>query len=542
MHVFGLYLCVAIASFCSARCDSSAWQPCPLYTDRAALFAVGCRLDPVQPTKDALCANLDVPLHYDTPKSQSIAMFAKLIPAPKRPAEGSLVLLNGGPGGGGMIMECLISDLQNLTNGRLDIVLPEHRGVARSSGLNCGNTTDQLQCLKFAVGKYTAEYLSGFTVTNAAHDIHTLLSMLPPSHGKRYLYGVSYGTYLAQRYLQLYPHEMDAVVLDGVCSPDLTRLTFYDYGVDAAGSVFLSECGQDPTCRANMGPFPVHSFHLFFELIRSGEMEECFAKVGLKGENATVISFQIQFGIMIEDPVHRLAIAPLVKRFLRCNDQDVAQLKIFWQSAVVFGEQEVQRVRIPSLRLPASPLNNLIDDFILGFHIGQSELRDFHAQGVQQTTIREQLLSFAVQAKQISEVLMSELAQAGSPWPTYKPDPSLYSKFPNTSIPILAMTGTMDPQTPSNWLLRTSRVYNRLNQHIVHIPSAVHASTFPGRSTLRSGGPECGTRMAASFFESNGNALDQSCIQDLIPVDYAGQRNETKLLSEALFGTPDLWA
>eukprot|EP00966_Prymnesium_polylepis_P211208 4891253-Prymnesium_polylepis.1 len=35
---------------------------------------------------------------------------------------------------------------------------------------------------------------------------------------------VSYGTYLAQRFLQLFPDAADAVLLDSVCAPDLIRL------------------------------------------------------------------------------------------------------------------------------------------------------------------------------------------------------------------------------------------------------------------------------------------------------------------------------
>ena len=563
-----------------ARVDGApnAWTKCDVYTPGwASLFSrMDCTVlaENVTSTMTASCGNLSAPLDYSSDKT--INYFVKRVEAPNGPSQGEIWLLNGGPGGGGVTMECLIADLIEGTGGRFDIVIPDHRGVGRSSPLNCGwgpndmNQSAQVPtagCMKKMVGTYGAEYLQSFTVTNAAKDIHWAIQEHERTHPHlvaasenytRMLYGVSYGTYLGQRYLQQFPDEMGAVVLDGVCAPDLTRLAYYDYGTDASFSVFMTECAKDTKCVKNLGPNPVYSVHLLYELIRSGHLA-CPAKMGLINNSTYFASpsyLKGRLGGMSMSWDTRFVILPVIARLLRCNANDVKALKYFFGVALApdgyLTKREMERKRVfPHLHLsPATfpvdaPDPSLIQNALLQLNIGASEMfdYDFTHETAQSVEDSNTLLNVGEADEQMASVreMMANIS-----YPFYKPDPALYNKYPETTTNILMLEGTTDPQTPHEWAVHAFSHYKNDNQQLVVIPNSVHASAFPGTSPVQppsdgSAAPTCGMQMARSFFDSGGTTVDKSCLGRLLPPDFAGNSAEIQALSKKAFGTSDLW-
>lgn len=99
---------------------------------------------------------------------------------------------------------------------------------------------------------------SAFSVTSAALDLKNLIQRLhlAPSMTARdhiqdvYVYGVSYGTYLVERYAQIAPEQVKGIIIDGILAQqgdEQTRSTFtrWNSDVHSAGnrqSRFFFDC------------------------------------------------------------------------------------------------------------------------------------------------------------------------------------------------------------------------------------------------------------------------------------------------------------
>lgn len=326
--------------------------------------------------------------------------------------------------------------------------------------------------------------------------------------------------------MQLFPDEFDAVVFDGYVAPDLVSILYYDYGADAAGTVFMNECGRDSTCAANLGNEPIYNIHLLYELLRAGGLGECGALV----DADTLRGF---LGGLIRSWNDRVLIGPVVKRMLRCNKDDLEQLRKFVETV----ERSQIQLDPRAKKQTVEKMNDILD-----FNILMSEL--FFGPGginvsAEVAASQLRLLSFGSPVGAAAG-MMSLLEKSG--WPVYTPEAELYGKYPQTSAKVLIMTGTTDPMTPTNWFLRAQHFYTKEQHHFVPIPNAVHETVFKGKSPVRTAGAlDCGMQLAGSFFNTLGSSYNASCLDDLLPVDYAGTRSETQQLSNLRFGTPELW-
>ena len=81
----------------------------------------------------------------------------------------------------------------------------------------------------------------GFTITNAAQDLAALISH-HRGRGKTHVYGVSYGTQLVLRMMQVAPVKLDGIILDGLVPPETAAqwdLSHRTHVVDAVGRQLL---------------------------------------------------------------------------------------------------------------------------------------------------------------------------------------------------------------------------------------------------------------------------------------------------------------
>ena len=138
----------------------------------------------------------------------------------------------------------------------------EHRGVGESTRLGCpaqesvrsvGGTSIVAEEWKPCMDAVDAEWgedIKGFTVTNAAHDLGRLIDATRSETQSVAVYGVSYGTYWAHRYLQLYPVQADAIILDSICSPGQCSLPLgFSRDHNRIGQELMQLCGQDSFCQ-----------------------------------------------------------------------------------------------------------------------------------------------------------------------------------------------------------------------------------------------------------------------------------------------------
>lgn len=310
--------------------------------------------------------------------------------------------------------------------------------------------------------------------------------------------------------------------------------------------------------------------------MRAGHLE-CSAKLGNDAflQPRVLKSFVSR---MLMSWEKRPLIGPIFKRLLRCNEADVKELKTMFHihlnaqvsrsvSPWMFDIQMPVFPEVPmnviianrsaqlsdedmrkSSKTPEPTLPELLNNPILYFNIVMSELFDYKhgpassAGGLPLTsesliTTEEELLDFVYGSVGNLITLLNQSA-----WPVYTTDPKLEDQYPETDARMLIMSGTTDAQTPLNWMLRAGQIYSKKNQHQVPIPGAVHCSAFKNKSPVRtSGGLDCGMQILGSFLNSVGASVNTSCLEDLLPIDFAGARAETRVLSTQTFGTPELW-
>jgi pimeloyl-ACP methyl ester carboxylesterase len=196
-----------------------------------------------RPCRDGFeCADVPVPLDYDRPGGEQIAVSVIRLPAasPGRRI-GSLFLNPGGPGGSGV--DAVRGGAQFLPlqlRGRFDIVGFDPRGILRSTPLRCYRTfgeaiadlppfaypTSEAQVMRLkaadlslvrACRSHAGPILRHMSTADVARDMD-LLRRAVGDRSLNYL-GFSYGTELGQTYANMFPRKVGAMVIDGVLDP-----------------------------------------------------------------------------------------------------------------------------------------------------------------------------------------------------------------------------------------------------------------------------------------------------------------------------------
>lgn len=207
---------------------------------------------------DALCANLAVPLDYGDPGGQQLHLLVRLSTSAP-PGAPTLLLLDGGPG---------LGDGKSLLQDRLDaspelaqryrIAVIETRGTG-GTALNCPKLQENANAVSADVMPVPPGLISGcgkslgssrqfYTTADTVADIDVYRRALGIESWS--IMGVSYGTFVAQRYAIAHPDNTDKVVLDSVVPQDGGD-PFYAASLRGSGDVMRQacaahNCGYDP--------------------------------------------------------------------------------------------------------------------------------------------------------------------------------------------------------------------------------------------------------------------------------------------------------
>ncbi|MDV3513816.1 alpha/beta fold hydrolase [Stenotrophomonas sp. C1657] len=204
----------------------------PMLAHASAPKAVACEDDASTALRGSHCVTVDVPLRHADPSGERIALFVRRIPAgADLPKRGEVWLLSGGPGESGASLYPLIPTYQRAFPG-FDLVIPDHRGTGRSSRIcPVQESPESPEGTGLAgaewgpcIGSMYAnlQRTSAFSITEAAQDLGVLMSAADRG-GQVLLYGVSYGTQLALRSLQVNDLGVDGLILDGLVPPETTE-------------------------------------------------------------------------------------------------------------------------------------------------------------------------------------------------------------------------------------------------------------------------------------------------------------------------------
>jgi pimeloyl-ACP methyl ester carboxylesterase len=470
---------------------------------------------PCPPNFGALdtCSTLRVPLDWDAPDARQISVFFGKKSAVGE-ATAQLWLLQGGPGGSGAIFAAggHVDRLHEALPG-VDIYVLEHRGVGESTRLGCsdqeaddsdegsGVTGRELAGCLDALRAEWGEGLRHFSSSAAARDLAAATDAERAPGVGLFVYGVSYGTYWAIQYLRERPADASGVILDSVATPGVQFFTDFALQYDPVAERLAGLCAADALCRAKMGDDAYGAARAIVARVDAGH---CFGDAAAPGAIRALLAEVLQTGGA------NALVFPLLYRLDRCDQADRDALDTFF-SLLLGG--------------PAgAALGPGADSFALRHTIGFSELWS----------------ASPTEAEYDARCAEAAFCTPGdfdlfARWPRYEP-PATVHELPATEVPVLALNGELDPQTPIEKAERIGAMLQGPAQTFVRLPFGTHfvLANSPVRTV---GAPPCGFQLVTSFVSAPTMPPDRACLDDLAAPSFDAPPE----VAQSLFGTPDLW-
>jgi pimeloyl-ACP methyl ester carboxylesterase len=210
----------------------------------------------------AECGTLSVPEDPQAPGGRHIRLHVARVPAiNRRKLPDPLFVFAGGPGMAATEFYASASFAFEWIHRDRDIVLVDQRGTGESNPLTCALDDDELyratdaqiatqtqQCLAALKPRARVEL---YTTSVAVKDLDQARAAL--GYDSIDLYGVSYGTRVAQHYLRRFPEHVRSVILDGVVPPQLALGPAMAANAEAALTRILARCASQTECHTHFG-------------------------------------------------------------------------------------------------------------------------------------------------------------------------------------------------------------------------------------------------------------------------------------------------
>ena len=487
------------------------WEPCPLV--------------PGVDSDGAECADASLPLDYSNPGGDRLQMLVKRLPG----SGGSqLWLLHGGPGASAV--DELDGMAYSVPEERPDITIYaiDHRGIGGSGRLGCpeqespqsedGESISGAEwpgCIE-AIEEEWGENLDQLTTSNSARDLGALIDHLAGGE-EVFVYGGSYGTYLAIRYLQLFPDQPDGVIIDGISAPG-TGFMHYDLGFNTTANALMDLCAADPSCA---GHFQEHPWVVAGALIDAFDEGHCPA-LGTDGDFIRYFLGSLLFYDKVRDIV-----PAVVHRLDRCDEDDVdAIVNLYYTYMGLWG---MVPHRPPVLGEQPGKEGNEGTGYsnALFYHIATSEMWD-PAIGPAHATAMAEWETYVM-----STGLTTWVASMAAVWPAF-PQDEFNGGYPEYDGPLLMLQGGLDPATPGEQAQAVGEHLMGPNQTWAYIPQAAHGAIA---GTGLPWGGNCGLELYLQFLEEPTANVDLGCIEDTLPVQFDGYDE----WNAYLLGTEDAW-
>ncbi|WP_164473483.1 alpha/beta fold hydrolase [Deinococcus psychrotolerans] len=438
------------------------------------------------------CGYVKVPLDHAQPRGKQIELFVavsranvsgttlKAVPDP-------LFYLEGGPGGSSSdSVPALGAAFKNR-----DVVGIDQRGVGRSRPtLNCPqldalSKRDDLKSaqvsplsLAGAVScgqKLRADgvALENFNTAQAALDIDWVRRAL--GYDQINVYGLSYGTRLAQELLRRAPGHLRAVILDSVIPPTLDLIAQTPLAVQTAFERVLNACALDADCNTK---YPN------LEATYRAALKQLDAKplmIKMKG-GGELESFALQ-GLILSSMYFPQGLSEIPSLIVAAKNGDAGTIKA--SLAVKLAED---RAKNGSLTRGAFYSNVCRDEVA---YSSPAQLR----AGLNAAPEFAKALSLA------PGLASPDLFTICQKWKLTVPA-ALENEAVTSNVPILLLAGEFDPVTPPEWLPAASAKFTR--SYSVVISGAAHGS---GLTTA------CGYGIVTQFLQNPQQAPNTACAE-----------------------------
>ncbi|PLB38137.1 alpha/beta-hydrolase [Aspergillus candidus] len=254
---------------------------------------------PESPSDQFRCTNHTVPLDWANPHGRKINLGMAMMPATNKSQRIGYLLFNpGGPGNAATTDLMTNSDIweHSKLHQYFDIVALDPRGTGQSTPIQCDphawnvrvpefprtpaqyhEMTQAYRAMGQSCAKKSGDLLNFVDTASVAKDFEAVRVALGDE--KLTYLGFSYGTQLGSQYLELFPDNVRAAVLDGVLDhsqPEIYAWESEALGYEVTLNRFLHWCATDRSCalhnttrlpakfdsfidRANRAPIPAPS-------------------------------------------------------------------------------------------------------------------------------------------------------------------------------------------------------------------------------------------------------------------------------------------
>jgi pimeloyl-ACP methyl ester carboxylesterase len=484
-------LCLLLAACSEGESGTITWSP--------------CSLDPSANDMRAECARVIVPLDWSHPKAGQVSVAVKRLPATEPRVQ--LWLVEGGPGASGLADFPEVMARWQAQDPGIEVYTLDHRGVGESERLSCPSQEDpssvdgtaissaEIAACLASLERQRPGALAHFNTTQAAHDLAELVRRTSRAGVPSFLWGASYGTYLLQRYLQIYPRQVTGVIVDSLNPADADAQT-QAAGMNQAGRDLLGVCAGQPRCAERLGGDPLAFWKALLADLDRGH---CAAAGGDGAAVRALASFVGSYHPL------RQVLPALAYRLRRCNAADLLALGHF--TAIMDGDWFTE--------LPGFSQ-------VLNTNIVLSEMSE-PRQAAHAADESDRL--FAISN-------MADVRSLRQHWPVYE-DP-LDDQWASADVPILMLQGRLDFLTPAGPARAWSDHFAGPGQTYVEFPEGAHGLTF---ATPTPEGTDCAAQLILSFLRTPTAPPDTTCVKRVLRLDFEGD----SATAAALLGTSNLW-
>jgi pimeloyl-ACP methyl ester carboxylesterase len=166
------------------------------------------------------CGRLAVPTDWANPASSQIQLFVERRAGAVQPARSALIALAGGPGQSATPFADPFAQALAAALPTHDLVVYDQRGTGRSGFLTCPQAEHSATTIAAFASQCASELgptRVNYSTRDTVDDIEALRQALGVD--KVSIFGVSYGTYVAQLYARRYPAHTESLILDSVVPP-----------------------------------------------------------------------------------------------------------------------------------------------------------------------------------------------------------------------------------------------------------------------------------------------------------------------------------
>lgn len=421
------------------------------------------------------CGFVTVPENPNKPDGKQIQVHYVVLPAVKNANhEEALLAIAGGPGQSAIENAAGFDAMLSKVRQQRDILLIDQRGTGRSNVLACDegaqsplsfddDNVDTLAETQKCLAKIDAD-VTQYGSLNAIKDFEAVRAHL--GYKKLHIYGISYGTRMAQLYMRLYPEHLATVTLDGIVPMQQSVLEIGS-AIDRGFDLLFKDCQATAACNSQFPELKADFERVDAKLATGPVMENVYDPV--TGEKTMLTMTRGKFSGSIRMALYQANVRALLPHAIHQASKNNFQ---------------------PILGLYALTIDNA--GMAMGMHASVVCGEDMHRIT---PTMREQ-----AQHSFMGKTMLEGLEATCSVWKVPAVDNS-FSEPINSNIPTLLLSGEIDPATPPSWgELAMEKLTNA--KHFV-APYATHGVAYQS----------CANNLIADLVRSGSvNDLDGECL------------------------------